>query len=133
MGDYFHQRSDDKGAHLAWAATFNGEQDVYYSYINAEEVSQADTPLEKIAPRVTASPNPFTDKLYFLLTLPDFKNEAHIDVVNAQGQLVATLRAENLLPGSQPMEWNTNVPEGIYYYRCVSDGVIIGQGKVLKK
>jgi hypothetical protein len=30
MGDYFHMVSDDVGAHLAYAATFNGEQDVYY-------------------------------------------------------------------------------------------------------
>jgi len=33
MGDYFDMISDYTGAHLAWAATFNGEQDVYYSYI----------------------------------------------------------------------------------------------------
>jgi len=33
MGDYFDMVSDSNGAHLAWAATFNGEQDVYYSYI----------------------------------------------------------------------------------------------------
>jgi len=33
MGDYFHMISDSTGAHLAWAATFNSEQDVYYSYI----------------------------------------------------------------------------------------------------
>ncbi len=30
LGDYFHMVSDDVGAHLAYAATFNGEQDVYY-------------------------------------------------------------------------------------------------------
>jgi len=33
MGDYFDMVSDSNGAYLAWAATFNGEQDVYYSYI----------------------------------------------------------------------------------------------------
>jgi hypothetical protein len=33
MGDYYHMVSDNNGASLAWAATFNGEQDVYYSYI----------------------------------------------------------------------------------------------------
>jgi len=33
IGDYFHMISEDTGAHLAWTATFNGEQDVYYSYI----------------------------------------------------------------------------------------------------
>ena len=30
IGDYYHMISDDVGAHLAWSATFNGEQDVYY-------------------------------------------------------------------------------------------------------
>jgi|GEM_PF-329912 len=34
MGDYYHMISDNTGAHLAWAATFNGEQDVYYGHIN---------------------------------------------------------------------------------------------------
>jgi hypothetical protein len=33
MGDYFDMHSDDTGAHLAWANTLNGEQDVYYSRI----------------------------------------------------------------------------------------------------
>jgi hypothetical protein len=33
MGDYIDMVSDDVGAHLAWAATFNGEQDVYYTRI----------------------------------------------------------------------------------------------------
>ena len=33
MGDYFNMISDNNGAHLAWAATFNNEEDVYYSYI----------------------------------------------------------------------------------------------------
>lgn len=30
LGDYYHMISDDAGASLAYAATFNGEQDVYY-------------------------------------------------------------------------------------------------------
>jgi hypothetical protein len=34
MGDYFDMISDINGAYLAWAGTFNGEQDVYYSYIS---------------------------------------------------------------------------------------------------
>ncbi|MCP3981128.1 MAG: hypothetical protein GY716_17660 [bacterium] len=33
MGDYFHMISDDFGANLAFAATFNGEQDVYFARI----------------------------------------------------------------------------------------------------
>ncbi|MCA9291724.1 MAG: hypothetical protein KDA25_11395 [Phycisphaerales bacterium] len=30
LGDYYQVVSDDVGAHVIWAATFNGEQDVYY-------------------------------------------------------------------------------------------------------
>lgn len=30
IGDYYHMISDRLGADLAWSATFNGEQDVYY-------------------------------------------------------------------------------------------------------
>ncbi|MBE0572747.1 MAG: T9SS type A sorting domain-containing protein [Ignavibacteriaceae bacterium] len=33
MGDYFDMVSEINGAHLAWAATFTGGQDVYYSFI----------------------------------------------------------------------------------------------------
>ncbi|MEZ5013588.1 MAG: sialidase family protein [Chitinophagales bacterium] len=33
MGDYFDMVSDDTGAHLAWANTLNGGEDVYHSYI----------------------------------------------------------------------------------------------------
>lgn len=30
IGDYYHMVSDDVGANLAYAATFNGEQDIYF-------------------------------------------------------------------------------------------------------
>lgn len=33
IGDYYHMVSDNAGVHLAFAATFNGEQDVYYMRI----------------------------------------------------------------------------------------------------
>jgi len=37
IGDYYDMVSDAGGAHLAWAATFNGEEDVYYLHICAQE------------------------------------------------------------------------------------------------
>ena len=36
LGDYYHMISDNGGASLAFAATFNGEQDVYYLRITAD-------------------------------------------------------------------------------------------------
>jgi hypothetical protein len=47
IGDYYQMLSDDTGAHLAFAATFNGEQDVYYMRIgdydcNGNAIGDAD-------------------------------------------------------------------------------------------
>ncbi|NOT02096.1 MAG: hypothetical protein HOP29_15900 [Phycisphaerales bacterium] len=36
IGDYYHMISDDTGANLAWSATFNGEQDVYFLRIELD-------------------------------------------------------------------------------------------------
>ena len=37
MGDYFHMVSDELGADLAWCATFEGEQNVYYTRIGPRD------------------------------------------------------------------------------------------------
>ncbi|MCC7388357.1 MAG: hypothetical protein IT431_06275 [Phycisphaerales bacterium] len=37
LGDYYHMRSDLLGADLAWAATFNNEQDVYFLRIGPSD------------------------------------------------------------------------------------------------
>ena len=38
MGDYYDMRSTNDAVHIAYAATFNGEQDVYYLRIDAEVI-----------------------------------------------------------------------------------------------
>jgi hypothetical protein len=40
MGDYFHMRSDLLGADLAYAATFNGEQDIYHLRIGERDCNR---------------------------------------------------------------------------------------------
>jgi hypothetical protein len=42
LGDYYHMISDDEGASLAYAATFNGEQDVYFLRIPAASAPCSD-------------------------------------------------------------------------------------------
>ena len=56
MGDYFDMVSDNTGAHLAWTNTFNGEEDVYYSYI----IPQIATGVNEISDNATFTifPNP---------------------------------------------------------------------------
>jgi hypothetical protein len=55
MGDYFDMVSDASGAHLAWAATFNGEQDVYYGRIRTAAFD-VDTDLFPDRKHIDASP-----------------------------------------------------------------------------
>ncbi len=54
MGDYFDMISDSNGAYLAWAATFNNEQDVYYSYITD---TTGTVPVELISFSASAAAN----------------------------------------------------------------------------
>jgi hypothetical protein len=44
LGDYYDMVSDDVGASLAWAATFNGEQDVYYTRIGGYDCNANGVP-----------------------------------------------------------------------------------------
>ncbi|MCX6224724.1 MAG: T9SS type A sorting domain-containing protein [Bacteroidia bacterium] len=61
MGDYFDMVSDSSGAHVAWAGTFNGEQDVFYSHI----VPYTSTGVNEISgnTRIKIYPNPVTGTL----------------------------------------------------------------------
>ena len=53
MGDYYDMISDYNGVNLAWAATFNGEQDVYYSFIS----DSVATPVELVSFSASAMGN----------------------------------------------------------------------------
>jgi hypothetical protein len=58
IGDYYDTTSDDTGVDVAFAATFNGGQDVYYlripNTVTGVGTPQAGTPL-----RLESAPNPF--------------------------------------------------------------------------
>ncbi|HSG67926.1 MAG TPA: T9SS type A sorting domain-containing protein, partial [Bacteroidales bacterium] len=69
MGDYFHMISDEGGANLAWANTLNGEQDVYYAYIEPEAVGINEQYNEKISMSVSNYPNPFAGETTIRYTL----------------------------------------------------------------
>jgi len=46
LGDYYHTVSDDLGVNVAYAATFNGEQDVYFLHIGAYDCNRNGVPDE---------------------------------------------------------------------------------------
>jgi predicted acyl esterase len=61
-------------------------------------------------------PNPFNPSTTIRYSLPKAANVS-LKVYNTLGQLVATLVDEHKEAGSQQIQWNANVPSGIYFYR----------------
>ncbi len=63
MGDYFHMISDNEGAHLAWANTINGGQDVYYTRIIPKDNIGTNSLQANKPVKINLYPNPFNDKV----------------------------------------------------------------------
>ena len=87
LGDYYDLHSDLVGAHLAWAATFNGEQDVYYLRIgdydcNGNGVGDADDLANMTSDDCNA--NDIPDECEIAAgTEPDVNNNGIIDTCEA--------------------------------------------------
>ncbi len=75
MGDYFHMISDNQGAHLAWANTLNGGQDVYYTRIALDITATASAARSSILGSVY--PNPASQ---FLKLTYQLKNAADVKI-----------------------------------------------------
>jgi hypothetical protein len=90
MGDYFDMVSDNGGAHLAWANTLNGEQDVYYTHIIPSIVGMNEVTSTQDMPVMTCYPNPFRDHTTVKYTVP---GDCFVRVVicNLYGAEVRTL------------------------------------------
>jgi hypothetical protein len=117
MGDYYDMYSDDAGAHLAWAATFNGEQDVYYSVIKPSYVGISEKGRGSLISLLQNSPNPFKDKTIIRYNLLE-KGSVALKVYNLSGAEVATLVNETQEAGVHQALFNANgLESGIYYYR----------------
>ena len=84
--------SDETGAHLAWAATFNGEQDVYYSNILVEQLTSSGE--VNLVQDVKVVPNP--SEGIFEIELPEMVEECAVRVYNNLGQEVLRESYRNL-------------------------------------
>lgn len=132
IGDYNHQRSDNAGVHLAWSATFNGEQDVYYSYIEPNVISATGNLAgQNTDHQVICSPNPFEESTAFQMELKHAA-QVQVDILDAQGRLMDRLLLGELPAGSNAVEWKSPVRSGLYFYRVLGDGELIGAGRMVK-
>lgn len=115
MGDYFDMESDNASAHLAWANTFNGEQDVYYSEI---------TPVIDAIPTDNADgicylsgyPNPFSTEAAIRYQVP-VTCDVTLMLLDITGREIRTLVSKEHTPGSYSVALKGNdLPAG--YYIC---------------
>lgn len=133
MGDYFDMISSEEGAHLAWAGTFNGEQDVYYSFITPDEISSTHDLESTEAALGQNSPNPFSSQT----TIPYQLNKSgmvELAIYNLNGERVKTLVNQKMPVGNYEAVWSRRdeqrkeSPSGVYYYDLKIDGEFI-EGK----
>jgi len=123
MGDYFHMVSDECCAHLAWANTLNGEQDVYYTQINPWFVGLDDKTQAAESIAIDSYPNPTSGMLSIRYKLVE-KESFSIKLYNVYGKMVETILSGTQEAGSFTLEFNgSDLSDGIYYCRIEAGSV----------
>lgn len=137
IGDYYHMISDEEGAHLAWSATFNGEQDVYYSYIQPSTISSVgDQPaLDTYFKLKSVGPNPFNEVSNIEFELEQ-SAEIRIELSNALGQPIGIIENGFKNAGTHKVQIESstlNLPDGLYFYHISVDGFLPIAGSLVYK
>ncbi len=124
IGDYFDMVSDDDYAHLAWANTLNGGQDVYYTRISPNGILN----VEDIAAnnfQLICYPNPITEETSLEFSIDGTEN-VKIEVFNIQGRKLNTLLDKNV-SGKQKISWSgisqtgAKLASGLYFITLKSE------------
>ena len=113
IGDYFEMISDENGAHLAWAATFNGEQDVYYSYILNEVVATEEKDIVAKQSSLINFPNPFGSQTTISYTVPQ-ADKVQLVIYNELGQVVRVFNQGQQPKGTFQVNWDGKNNRGIF-------------------
>ena len=128
IGDYYHMISDAGGADLAWAATFNGGEDVYY--VRIQDLTTAVAGDAPARPRLHPSqPNPFVTTTRIPFDMPPGGGHARLEVFDLGGRRVATLLDAPVGGGPQAAVWNGTdgsgraMRSGVYLYRLETEGL----------
>jgi Secretion system C-terminal sorting domain len=120
MGDYFDMESGNTGAHLAWANTLNGEEDVYYSFINPLITGTGDIPKTDNYLSVSCYPNPFRDLTSIRYQIPG-EGIVKLSVYNVYGQEITTLVNKKQTAGIYNINFSADMlPAGYYFCRLTA-------------
>jgi hypothetical protein len=123
LGDYFDMISNNTGAHLTWANTLNGEQDVYYSFIMPLEV----TGIHEMSGNldVNVYPNPTGGQLE--ITCDDQK--VRIEIFTIVGDKVHSTSA---FETKHEIDISSQ-PAGIYFLKLISEDHRETVKKIIRK
>jgi hypothetical protein len=120
MGDYFDMVSDNAGAHLAWANTLNGEQDVYYTHIIPTIVGLNESPYYQNLLSLAASPNPFSDHTTITYKTPH-DGFVKVSICNLYGTEIRSLVEKTQPAGTYSVNFSDeNLPAGFYLCRITN-------------
>jgi flagellar hook assembly protein FlgD len=120
MGDYFDMVSTNDGAHLAWANTINGGQDVYYSFIPPGTPTASVTNFTNLL-NVSVNPNPFSEEITINFSILN-QQKVKVIVFDVLGKKVATV-LNTEVSGQQKLNWNgtsdngSPLNNGVYYLK----------------
>jgi len=111
MGDYFDMISDNEGAHLAWANTINGGQDVYYTHISPENVIlSVDDSIENISNAVSY-PNPFSEETTIAFSIAN-EELVTVEVFDILGRSQGIILNEMIF-GNYSLNWDGSNGNGL--------------------
>jgi len=145
MGDYFDMISDDEGVSLAWAGTFNGEEDIYYSRISQMPVVINDGEKDNRIPNTISLyqnfPNPFNPSTKIKFTIPSViaretkqSQLVILKIYDVLGKEISTLVNEEKAAGNYEVDFvATGLPSGIYFYKLESGSFIETKKMILLK
>ena len=108
--------SDDGGFRLAWAATFNGEQDVYYGRKTLGGTAVGEGSSVSVA-LLSADANPFSQSTTIRYIVPQ---DVHVtlDVYDVLGRRVSTLVSDDHAAGSFHTQFDgQDLTAGVYFLR----------------
>jgi len=133
MGDYFDMYSNETGAHLAWANTFNGEQDVYYGHITPQFTGTDELKNKTSISLSQNFPNPFKDQTSIRYYLAE-QSFVSLSVFDMTGRELAILINEIQNAGNHQATFSaTRLESGVYYYQLqAGDDIVTRKLMILK-
>ena len=120
MGDYFDMVSDNPGAHLAWANTLNGEEDVYYSHILPGSTGIENGQGNDKYYSLSCYPNPVRSQTMIRYQIPD-NCFVKLAICNLYGQEITTLVNKKQTAGIYNVTFSADMlPAGYYFCRLTA-------------